>query len=105
MMKLPNSSLTEEKTTSKITKILIVQDWLKKHLAEQLSLEADDVQVTEQLSRYGLDSIDAVTLVGDLEDYLDLELPSTLFWEYSTIQQAATYLVENYDFAEAALRE
>lgn len=104
-MTLPNYTITQNETGYRNPKILIVQDWLRTHLAEQLSLDKNAVEITEQLSRYGLDSIDAVTLVGDLEDYLELELPSTLFWEHPTIAQAATYLVENYDFAEDSLRE
>jgi hypothetical protein len=53
--------------------------------------------MTEPLTRYGLDSIDAVTIVGDLEDSLDLELPSTLFWDYPTIEKSAQYLTENFE--------
>jgi hypothetical protein len=55
--------------------------------------------VTEPLTRYGLDSIDAVTMVGDLEDWVGQELPSTLFWDYSTIEKASLFLVENYDLS------
>lgn len=74
-----------------------IQYWLVKKLSEQLSLDAKTIDVTEPLTRYGLDSIDAVTMVGDLEDWLDLELPSTLFWDYPTIAKSAQYLAENYD--------
>jgi acyl carrier protein len=74
-----------------------VENWLVKQLAEQLSLDVSAIAVGEPLSRYGLDSIDAVTMVGDIEDVLDVELPSTLFWDYPTIAQSAQYLAENYD--------
>jgi acyl carrier protein len=77
-----------------------IQNWLVEQLADVLSLSADSIDVTEPLTRYGLDSIDAVTLVGDLEDWLDLELPDTLFWDHSTIAQAAQFLVDNYDLEE-----
>lgn len=77
-----------------------IQNWLVEQLADVLSLSGDSIDVTEPLTRYGLDSIDAVTLVGDLEDWLDLELPDTLFWDHSTIAQAAQFLVDNYDIDE-----
>ncbi|MDV3000834.1 MAG: hypothetical protein N5P05_002440 [Chroococcopsis gigantea SAG 12.99] len=77
----------------------IVQSWLVNKLAEQLSLDPKTINVQEPLTRYGLDSIDAVTMVGDLEDYLDAELPSTLFWDYPTIEKSAQYLVENCDIS------
>ncbi|GAB4529051.1 MAG: hypothetical protein Tsb0014_10760 [Pleurocapsa sp.] len=80
----------------------IIQNWLVKQLAEQLALNVADIEVTEPLTRYGLDSIDAVTLVGDIEDVLDEELPSTLFWDYPTVEKSAQFLAENYDVAAIA---
>jgi len=84
-----------------MTPIQAVQNWLVKQLAEQLSLDPSTINATEPLTRYGLDSIDAVTMVGDLEDWLDLELPSTLFWDHPTIEKSAQYLVENFDISSA----
>ena len=74
-----------------------IQAWLVAQLADVLSLDPKTVDVTQPLTRYGLDSIDAVTLVADLEDWLDLELPSTLLWDYPTIAKAATYLVDEFE--------
>lgn len=78
-----------------------IQAWLVNQLAEQLSLDAKTIEVSEPLTRYGLDSIDAVTMVGDLEDWLELELPSTLFWDYPTIEKSAQFLVEEFDISAA----
>ncbi len=80
----------------------IIQNWLVNQLAEQLSLDASKIDVTEPLTRYGLDSIDAVTMVGDIEDILDEELPSTLFWDYPTVEKSAQFLAENYDVSAIA---
>jgi acyl carrier protein len=90
---MPNSSMSNQTT---------VENWLKAQLAEQLSLDAESIKVTEPLTRYGLDSIDAVTMVGDIEDVLDEELPSTLFWDYPTIAKSAKFLAENYDVSALA---
>ena len=92
------SSQHSDKT--EITPQVTIQNWLVSQLAEQLSLDTATVDINEPLTRYGLDSIDAVTMVGDLEDWLDTELPSTLFWDYPTIEKSAQYLSENYDVAE-----
>ncbi len=77
----------------------IVENWLKNQLAEQLSLDANSINVTEPLTRYGLDSIDAVTMVGDIEDVIDEDLPSTLFWDHPTIAKSAQFLADNYDIS------
>jgi acyl carrier protein len=91
-MQLQSSSFKLETTPTEA-----VQAWLVKQLAQQLNLDAKTINVTEPLTRYGLDSIDAVTIVGDLEDSLDLELPSTLFWDHPTIEKSAQYLTENFE--------
>ncbi|MTJ07675.1 phosphopantetheine-binding protein [Anabaena sp. UHCC 0204] len=70
-----------------------IQGWLVNQIATQLGIKAQTIKVTEPLTRYGLDSIDSVTIVGDMEDWLEAELPSTLLWDYPTIEKAAQYLV------------
>jgi acyl carrier protein len=72
-----------------------LENWLLNKLTEELKV--DNIDVNESLTRYGLDSIDAVTLVGDLEDELDLELPDTLFWDHQSIAEASKFLIDNYD--------
>lgn len=82
-----------------------IENWLVEQLADVLSIDADTIDVDESLTRYGLDSIDAVTLVGDLEDWLDLELPDTLLWDHPTIAGAAEFLVDEYDIDEVEVDE
>lgn len=88
-------------TVTNTSPVETLQSWLVDKLAEQLSLDTDSINITESLTRYGLDSIDAVTMVGDLEDWLDLELPSTLFWDHPSIEKASEYLAENFDLSGA----
>ena len=82
---------------SSVSNQTAVANWLIAQLSDQLSLEKSNISVSEPLTRYGLDSIDAVTMVGDIEDVLDVELPSTLFWDYPTIEKSSQFLAENYD--------
>ncbi|ACK64136.1 phosphopantetheine-binding [Rippkaea orientalis PCC 8801] len=100
-MQLQDSSFKLDEPKASLNPIETVQTWLITQLSKQLSLDPNTIKITEPLTRYGLDSIDAVTLVGDLEDWLDMELPDTLFWDHATIEKAAQYLGENYDLAEA----
>lgn len=44
-----------------------VQTWLVSQLAKQLSINPQTIDVREPLTRYGLDSIDAVTFVGECQ--------------------------------------
>lgn len=66
-------------------------------LAKTLRIAAAEIDVNRPLPHYGLDSIDAVTLAGDLEDWLNIELPSTLLWDYPTVAAIAGFLEEQLE--------
>ncbi len=71
-----------------------LQNWLVDKIAEQCDLKPQSVDIHKPLTNYGLDSIVAFTVVGDLEDWLEIELPATLLWDYPTIAAIAEYLAE-----------
>ncbi|MGX2041766.1 acyl carrier protein [Methylocaldum sp. MU1018] len=63
-------------------------------LAEQLRMKPEEIELARPLGEYGLDSINAINLAGDLEDWLGFQLPSTLLWDYPTGEALANYLAE-----------
>lgn len=73
-----------------------IEIWLTVKFSEMLGLQTKDIDVHEPFARYGLGSIQAVSLTGDLEDWLELQLPSTLLWDYSTIEALAKRLAEEF---------
>jgi myxalamid-type polyketide synthase MxaB len=70
-----------------------ISAWLIAQIAERLSVPASEIDVTQPFDRYGLDSLAAVTLSGDLEQYLNRSLSPTLVYEHSTIAELAAFLV------------
>ena len=71
-----------------------IQRWFCEKIAERLGIAAADVDVRGPFVDYGLGSMDAAMLMGDLEDWLGVELPVTLLWEYPSIAQLSQYLAE-----------
>jgi len=71
-----------------------IQVWLTDRLAAVLNISPDAIDSSESFDRYGLDSLAAITLTGDLEEWLDCELPVTLAWDYPTIELLSAYLAE-----------
>ncbi len=61
-------------------------------LAKELRLPLEQVHVDRPLTEYGLDSIGALTLAGELEEQYELELPATLLWDCPTVNHLAGYL-------------
>jgi acyl carrier protein len=71
-----------------------IQAWLVSYLAEQLEIDADDIDVAIPFDRYGLDSTTAIGLTGDLEDWLGYRLDPTLLYDYPTIEALVQHLSE-----------
>jgi acyl carrier protein len=71
-----------------------IQHWLVTHLAKELDLEPQDIDVHMPLSEYGLDSLTGMTLAGDLEEWLSLQLSPTLLWDYPVIASLAQHLAK-----------
>ena len=78
--------LTENKTTKTI------QNWLLTKVSEQLKIPANKIDIREPLARYGLNSMVAVSLSGELETWLKRQFPPTLVYDYPNIQALTQYL-------------
>jgi acyl carrier protein len=72
-----------------------IEEWLIAKIREVQRLDGTEIDVRAPLEKYGLGSVQAVSLVGDLEEWLDRSLPSTLFWDYTSIEAIANHLAEN----------
>jgi len=66
--------------------------WLIEHLAREAGIKPEEIDAKAPFSRYGLDSVAAVTMVGDLEQELGIELSPTLPYEYPTPEALAQHL-------------
>jgi acyl carrier protein len=76
--------------------VATIEGWLVSQLAERLGLEALEIDVEEDFANYGLNSIEAINLSGDLETMLGRRLPPTLLWDYPNICTLAEYLADNH---------
>ncbi|MFF9481894.1 SDR family NAD(P)-dependent oxidoreductase [Streptomyces sp. NPDC014733] len=69
-----------------------VEERLSRELATLLDIAPEAVDRTQPLSHYGLRSMDMVSVIGDLERWLERKLPATLAWEYPTVEAMARRL-------------
>jgi len=70
-----------------------IEAWLAKWLANELGIKLDVIDTSKYFVHYGLDSVTAITLIADLEVWLERQLPLTLAWDYPSIQKMAQHLV------------
>lgn len=59
--------------------------WLSERIATYVQRKPADIRADVPLAEYGLDSVYALTLAGDLEDHLGMSLDPTLMWDHPTI--------------------
>jgi amino acid adenylation domain-containing protein len=66
--------------------------WLARQIAVPLGVPADAIDHRGTFSGFGLGSIQAVGLAGELEKWLDQPLSATLLYDYPTIEALAQHL-------------
>ncbi len=82
-----------------------IQSWLVTQIAERLKVNLRDVDVRTPFAHYGMDSVQAVSLSADLEEWLERELSPTLAYDYPTIEALARYLAGKPARSEGVSRE
>lgn len=84
--------VTEKRTQTPTAKSL--EQWLVKWLAQHLKLSASEMDTDKAFADYGVDSVMAVELAQDLEEFLQLDHPldATLAWNFPTIAALAAHL-------------
>ncbi len=69
-----------------------IEEFILTRLSYWLKTPKKDLDVHEGISNYGLDSSFAITISGELGEFLSIELDPTIFWSYSNIRALATFL-------------
>lgn len=71
-----------------------IQAWLVARIGESIGTRPEEIDVTVSFAYYGLDSVAALGMSGDLERLLGRKLPPTLTWDYPTIELLAAHLAD-----------
>jgi acyl carrier protein len=88
----PRSAPAHEATPPGTPSSADIERLIQSLLAEKLDTPPDEVAVEVPFVALGLDSLDALDLVADLEKTRGWSLPETLFFEYQTIRELARFL-------------
>ena len=72
-----------------------IQRWLVSQLAPRLGVETGEINVTQPITRYGLDSLLAIHLMQQIETHLGVTLPMVSFFENCSISQIADRVNEH----------
>jgi acyl transferase domain-containing protein/acyl carrier protein len=72
-----------------------IQDWLINRVAELLNTDPGKIDIETAFSGYGLSSLDAVILSGEMEDFMGRRLYPTIIFDYPNIASLSDYLSQN----------
>ncbi|MGC2163614.1 MAG: beta-ketoacyl synthase N-terminal-like domain-containing protein, partial [Silvibacterium sp.] len=80
----------------------VIQAWLISKLSARLGIEPHEIDIREPFASYGLGSTEAVSLAGELAEWLGRKLSPALAYEHSTIETLARHLAGSTDVSESA---
>ncbi|MFJ6721854.1 MULTISPECIES: acyl carrier protein [unclassified Streptomyces] len=66
--------------------------WLLDRVALYLRRPASTIDPAVSLAEYGMDSVMALSLCGDLEEEFGLEVEPTLLWDHPTVESLLAHL-------------
>ncbi len=80
-----------------------IEEWLAAQVAHRAGMSLSEIDVRRPFVDYGLDSVQAVSLTGELEVWLNRSLSPTLVWDYPNIEALAAYLAESLPVPQARM--
>src|SRR5579862_6134171 len=75
----------------------VIEKWLVEKLSNLLGVDPKEIDVREPFASYGMGSTEAVSLSGELGDWLGQTVPADLAYEYPTIETLARHLSGSHD--------
>ena len=82
-------------TSSNRPEVDTLKAWLTKELAHALEISETAIATNQPFSRLGLDSVNAVRVIGRLDQFLGRKIPVTSIWSCPTIDKLCNYLCGN----------
>ncbi|MFB7620113.1 acyl carrier protein [Kitasatospora sp. NPDC056181] len=71
-----------------------IRSWLTDRLTHFLDIPAESIDPDVSLAEYGLESVYAFALSGEIEDQLGLAVEPTLIWDVDTVAALTAHLVD-----------
>ena len=83
-------------------KNVAVETWMTSWLVARAGVEPGDVDLEKPFADYGLDSMTAVEMSGEIEDWSGIQLTPIVAWNYPTVAQLSAYIVDQISSDQVA---
>jgi acyl-CoA synthetase (AMP-forming)/AMP-acid ligase II/acyl carrier protein len=71
-----------------------IEAWMTEWLILRGGVDPGDIDLEKPFAEYGLDSMSAVELSGEIEDWSGIELTPVVAWNHPTVSRMSSYLVD-----------
>ncbi|KAK2944744.1 putative Long-chain-fatty-acid--AMP ligase FadD26 [Blattamonas nauphoetae] len=78
-----------------------IVEWLLDNCPEHLTVGADEIELTEPLTQYGLTSMGVISLTRSLSTFLNTKISPTMLYSYPTIDAIATHFASAQEEQES----
>ena len=89
-----NQGSTQSLKVEQVLEQQRIQTWLLERISTHLKVNIDQIKLNEPLADYGLSSLIAVRLSGELQDWLEQPLDPTLLYDYPSIAALSEALAQ-----------
>jgi polyketide synthase 13 len=69
-----------------------IEDWLVQRVAAITALQEQEIDSELPFNSLGLDSVDVMDIIVELDELLGIEIESTIVWDYPTIRLLSAYV-------------
>lgn len=69
-----------------------VRQWVRAYLARTTNVEPAQIRFDRTLADFGLDSVDAVLMAGEMEDATGMQVDPASFIQYDTFEEMVAAL-------------
>jgi acyl carrier protein len=74
--------------------VALFKSWLTEWMVQDMGIDREKIDSRQSFLSYGMDSVQAMTMVGDLEAKLEVRLPPTLAWDFPDIDALSNHLAD-----------
>jgi acyl carrier protein len=87
---LPASPTTQDRQSM----VVAIQSWLSDWLVARAGVQPSDIDLEKPFAEYGLDSMTAVELSGEIEDWSGVALTPIVAWNYPTVSRLSAFIAD-----------
>ena len=73
-----------------------IQEWLRRKIAEKAQMPWQEVELSDPVKAYPLESIHAIGLAEELAAWLSIKVSADAFWAFNSIEELADFLLEKH---------